>query len=323
MPYTHMNILHLTNNYPTKNFPISGIFVKEQVDSLQTIGIKTQVYLVNGRENGKLEYLKEIFRIRRYLKKKKYDIIHVHHALTALTLILSGKTRNNTVVVSFQNDPSYEFGLKLFSFIQHRTNAWIFKNNSPLITSPNHHHLPNGVNTDIFKPIEKREAYKKLGLDIRKRYILFVSSNFMRVQKRYDIFSEVIHILKTEHGMEDIEELRLINVQRELVPFYFNAASVHLLTSDFEGSPNSVKEAMACNTPVVATDVGNVKVLLDGVNNSFVSSSNNPQEMAKLVIQALQSKNGNSREMIIRKKLDITSVALRLKEIYSGLLLTN
>nr|WP_320118766.1 glycosyltransferase family 4 protein [uncultured Marinifilum sp.] len=315
-----MKVLHLTNNYPTKKYPISGIFVKEQIDSLEDIGIDTEVYLVNGRENGKLEYLKEIFRIRRFLKNRQFDVIHCHHALTALTLILSGKAKKSKVVVSFQNDPTHEFGLKLFSFIQKRTDAWIFKNNSSLISSSNHYYLPNGVNTGFFQPIDKKEACKKLGLDEGKRYLLFVSSNFMREQKRYDIFTEVLRILREKHGLNDLEELKLINTKRELVPYYFNAASVHLLSSDFEGSPNSVKEAMACETPVVSTNVGNVEELLEKVNSSYVAEANDPEELASLVLQSLNKPENNSREILIQKKLDIVSVAKKLQDLYASLI---
>lgn len=316
-----MKILHLTNNYPTHNFPISGIFVKEQIDSLKNKEIKTEVYLINGREKGKKEYLKHTYLLRKYLKEKKYDVIHCHHALSALTLILSGQAKRNRVIVSFQNDPANEFGLKLFSFIQKKTDAWIFKNNSALITTPNHHYLPNGVNTGLFQPIGRDIACKKLGLDPDKQYILFVSSNFMRQQKRYDLFLKVIEILRVKYNLGNIEELKLINVERALVPYYFNAASVHLMTSDFEGSPNSVKEAMACNIPVVSTNVGNVGDLLADVNGSFVSSSNEPEKMAELVYKALTCSPNNGREMLIKKELDINSVAQKLKSIYQSLMI--
>ncbi len=85
-----MNVLHITNNYPTTNYPISGIFVKEQIDSLQEFGVKSEVFLINGREKGKFEYIKSIFRLRRKLSRSDYDLIHCHHALSGVTLFLSG-----------------------------------------------------------------------------------------------------------------------------------------------------------------------------------------------------------------------------------------
>ena len=113
--------------------------------------------------------------------------------------------------------------------------------------------------------LNKIESKKKVGLDIDKKYILFVSSNFIRNQKRYDIYKKTVNILKTIDSK--FEELLLINQDREIVPFYFNSSELHLLTSDFEGSPNSVKEALACNLDVISTNVGNVKYLLNNLKN--------------------------------------------------------
>ena len=100
-----MKVLHLTNNYPTLTYPIFGIFVKEQIESLKKLGVDCDVLFINGREKGRLEYVKSILRLRIYFKINKYDIIHCHHAISALCLIISGAVKGNKVIVSFQNDP--------------------------------------------------------------------------------------------------------------------------------------------------------------------------------------------------------------------------
>ncbi len=310
-----MKVLQLTNNYPTKKFPISGIFVKEQIDSLNNLGIENTVYLINGRENGKKEYLKQIFKLKRHLKQNKYDIIHCHHALSAITLFLSGY-KNKNVVISFQNDPLNELGNRVFKWLQKKSNIQIFKNNSQYVNNQTGFYLFNGVNTNFFYPIEKELACKRLGIDQGKIYILFVSSNFIRKQKRYDRFKNVIKILREKYGYNNIEEIKLINTKRELIPYYFNATNVHLLSSDFEGSPNSVKECMACNTAVVSTDVGNVKELLNDVDGCFVSDSFDENVLAKLVNNALKQKCTKGREKLMKMNLDIESVAKKITNIY-------
>lgn len=131
----------------------------------------------------------------------------------------------------------------------------------------------NGINTSFFIDKGKSESYKKLGLDESKIDSLFVSSNFFRKQKRYDRFKEVLKILTAQYNWENIEELSLVNAPRDLVSYYFNAANLHLLTSDFEGFPNSVKESLCCNTPVVSTPVGNFAEMLSGAPNCFVTNS--------------------------------------------------
>ncbi len=94
-----MKVLHITNNYPTNEYPIFGIFVKEQIDSLTELGVTNEVFFINGREKGKKEYIKSIFRLRKFLNNKKYDIIHCHHAFNAVRFILSGYSRKFKTVV--------------------------------------------------------------------------------------------------------------------------------------------------------------------------------------------------------------------------------
>ncbi len=318
-----VKILHITNNYPTSNYPIFGIFVKEQIDSLKDLGHANDIFFINGKEGGKIEYVKSIFRLKKYLNEREYDIIHCHHALSALCLLFSSNPHKFKSVVSYQNDPVNELGKYVYRFIKSRVSAIILKNRSHIVDHTSVFHLSNGVNISFFQEIPKNECYSRLKLRSDKRYILFVSSNFIRQQKRYDRFKKVLSILRDKYKLHDLEELKLINTDREIVPYYFNIASLHLLTSDFEGSPNSVKEAMACNTPVVSTNVGDVSALLSGINRSFVSISNDADELAELTYQALTIDSDiNSRNMLIKKNLDINSVAKRLTQIYSKILST-
>ena len=317
-----MRVLHITNNFPTSRFPIFGIFVKEQIDSLTDLGLKNEIFFINGREKGKYEYIWSIYRLRRLLKKEKYDIIHCHHAFSAICFILSGYSDVNRSIVSYQNDPEHEQGLHVYNFIKRYIDIILLKNNSIIINNKDVIYLPNGVNIDFFRPIERNEACNKLNLDKSKIYVLFVSSNYDREQKRYDKFCRVIDTLKSKYNLIDVEELKLINIQRDLVPYYFNAASLHLLTSDFEGSPNSVKEAMSCNIPVVATDVGNVNELLADAKVSYAAIKNTVEELSELAYKALtcKEKNNNNRDIIIKKKLDINSVAENINKLYLSLL---
>ena len=313
-----MKVLHITNNYPTKKHPIFGIFVKEQIDSLSELGIENEVFFINGRERGKTEYLMSILKLRKLLNKKKFDVIHCHHAFSAVCFVLTGHYKRNKSIVSYQNDPSNEQGNKLFEFVRKKVDAIILKNNSTIVNNISIFSQPNGVNTNLFLPIERKKCLVKLNLNPSKKYVLFVSSNFIREQKRYDRFQKTLEIVKYKYGVKDLEELKLINTKRELVPYFFNAASLHLLSSDFEGSPNSVKEAMACNIPVVSTDVGNVQELLNGVNGSYVAKSNNAEDLAAFVVKALNNKEPlNSRNILIQKQLDIESVAKKIISIYN------
>ena len=315
---TMMRVLQITNNYPTKALPIFGVFVKEQIESLADLGILNDIFFINGREKGWLEYLKAIWRLRRKLSSSEYDVVHCHHALSALVLILSGRAWDRSIVVSYQNDPSHELGLMCFRFIKLFASGVIMKNRSPLLGECRGHYLPNGVNTKLFVPMDRRACRKRIGLDSDKIYILFVSSNKLRQQKRYDIFVQTLECLRTTYHL-NVEELVISNVSRSEVPVYFAAVDLHLMCSDFEGSPNSVKECLACNIPVVSTNVGNVEELLSNVDGCYVSKSNVPEELAELVYKSLQKRCEKGRDKLIRAGLSSDAVASRLQAIYTSL----
>ena len=68
-----------------------------------------------------------------------------------------------------------------------------------------------------------------------------------------------------------------------------NAANVLVLTSTHEGSPNVVKEALACNLPIVSTDVGDVRERVAGLDNCVVCEDDRPETVAAALEQALDS----------------------------------
>jgi teichuronic acid biosynthesis glycosyltransferase TuaC len=324
-----MKVLQVTNAYPTANSPIYGIFVKEQIESLQEInGLTSDIYFINAREKGIREYLRSLVSLRE--KIRGYDIIHCHHVFCALVVLMIS-SKENRIVVSFLSQGTIEFNTRhkipfaneLFKYILRNADARIFKFGLPkdLINDKNSHYIPNGVNMSLFRPIDKREAKKKLNLDPEKRYILFVSSNYLeRPVKRYDKFMATFDILKSKYSILDIEPLLLVNEKRERVPLYFNASDIHLLTSDVEGSPNSVKESLACNTPVVSTNVGNVVDLLSNVKNCHISYNKSPEELAEYCSFVLaNSEKVDLRERIIELRLDMRSVAERIIQVYKAM----
>lgn len=316
-----MKVLHITNNYPTVKYPIFGIFVKEQIDSLSNLGIENEIFFINGRELGKKAYWQSIIELRSQLKNAKYDILHCHHSFSTIILFLTFRFFKFKKIVSYQNPPDKEGGLLLFKLTNLFFDAIIVKNNSETVLNNNKvNYLPNGVNTDFFKPHDIDESLFKLNLNVNKKYILFMDSYKRRTQKRVDRFNEVISILLKNGNPHNIEPLILTNTDRFFIPSYMSISALHLLTSDFEGSPNSVKECLACNTPIVSCPVGNVADLIGDVDGCYVSESFEPSELAELVVKCLDDNSFMGRDKLLTKKLDINSVALKLKSIYKSIL---
>jgi glycosyltransferase involved in cell wall biosynthesis len=112
----------------------------------------------------------------------------------------------------------------------------------------------------------------------------------------------------------------LVDVSPNDIPIYLNASDVILLTSHSEGSPNIVKEAMACNVPVVSTDVGDVRWLLDNVSNSYVAE-NTPTDIAnKLILVLDTNSSSNGRDQLKKLGLESESFALRIQKLYESIL---
>ncbi|MDG1974845.1 MAG: glycosyltransferase family 4 protein [Flavobacteriaceae bacterium] len=314
-----MKVLHITNNFPTKQYPVFGIFVKEQIDSLSNLGVSNEVYFINGREFGLKAYWSSIKKLRKKLKSSDYNILHCHHSFSALILFLTFRFFKFKKIVSYQNPPEKEGGFFLLKLVNFFFNVIIVKNMSET-NNTKVKYLPNGVNTDFFKSQDVKKSLRELKLDANKKYILFMDSYKRRTQKRVDRFDEVINILQKNGNPYNIEPLVLTNTDRSLIPSYMSVSSLHLLTSDFEGSPNSVKECLACNTPIVSCPVGNVDDLIGDVAGCYVSESFEPEELARLVLKCLEKESFNGRDKLLSKKLDINSVALNLEAIYKSMI---
>lgn len=311
-----MKILHITNAYPTENYSSFGIFIKEQIDSLNEIGNQNDVYFINARELGQKEYFRHIKKIN--AMSKKYDLIHCHHIYTIIPYLFSFSGK--PYIVSLLNEINGIATKSLYLSAIVTAKRIIYKHDYKTDIKKMVY-VPNGVNIDFFVPLDKELSKKTIGLNAEKKYALFVSASGPALKrKRYDKFEKLLELLK-QKGIE-LQPLILAGVKRENVPFYFNASELLILTSDSEGSPNAVKEAMSCNLPVVSTDVGNVKRMLDGCNSSFVAESNTPEELADLAYKSLQVKVHNERDVLIQKKLDMKSVAIKLTDLYNEVIKT-
>jgi len=122
--------------------------------------------------------------------------------------------------------------------------------------------VPCGVDLRTFEPKRRIEARDRLGLSLEKHYVLFPFRP-SRPVKRFDVASAAVSRLAAD-GL-DVELLTVSKVPNTEMPWYYSAADAMILCSDSEGSPTAVKEALACNLPVVTTDVGDVAEIVDGI----------------------------------------------------------
>lgn len=322
-----IKVLHLTNNYPTEKNPDYGVFTKDQIDKVTSLGVYSKLIFINSRENGKVEYWRAFRKVRALYNR--YEVIHCFHGLTLIIAFFA--TQKTPILISFQNPIRHEnesspiinsFFILLYKSIIRSNRVYvIFKDAVPTRQRGNkrYYFLPNGVDLNAFHPKSRQECCQALGLDVSKTYILFVSSKELnRKQKRYDVFVNTLSILQNRYPDKNFEMLLLSGAPRSRCIDYFNAASVHLLTSDYEGSPNSVKESLACNTPVVSTNVGNVADMLSGISNCFVAPQD-PNELARFVLKAINSDFVDCRSHLVTKGLTGEQKAIELMSIYQDI----
>ena len=325
-----MKVLQITTNYPTESNPIFGIFMKEQVESLEPLGVENTIFFSNGSESypgikggGAIVHFKSVFKLQWHLLRHHYDLIHCHSNISGLILALSGAWLFNKCVLSFQNDPDRYQDAKLFKKLYPFFKKIIVKKPTKYQSRAKVEYLPNGCNTEFFKSQDRDACKKQLGLDVSKDYILFVDSNTSkkRTQKRKDRFDETLRIVREKYGHQNVEELVMIGVERDRVPLYMNACRLHLMTSDQEGSPNSIKECLMCNVPIVSTDVGNVREMVMDIDGCYVSDKFSVEELASYVDKVLNSNIPfNGRDALIKKGYGMNEVAKRLVGIYKNVL---
>jgi glycosyltransferase involved in cell wall biosynthesis len=173
--------------------------------------------------------------------------------------------------------------------------------------------LPNGVNFQLFQPLEQKASREKIGWNLDSRIILF-GSDPSRPEKRFDLAENAVKSLVVKNHLVELKYLH--NVEPDKVPYYISGSDIVLLTSDREGSPNIIKEAMACNVPIVSTQVGDVQNIVGNTTGCKVVLDNQVETIASALsdILCLTSKRTNGREKI--QHLSDELIAKRLIEFY-------
>jgi glycosyltransferase involved in cell wall biosynthesis len=144
--------------------------------------------------------------------------------------------------------------------------------------------IPGGINLDLFHPALPLEPRKQLGLPLNKTLVLFAANPHNPV-KRFHLAQAAVDLLR---GKFDIELVVVADALHNMMPTHMNACDTLLLTSTHEGSPTVVKEALACNLPVVSVDVGDVRERIESVTGCFVCAES-PQAIAEGLTQALSN----------------------------------
>ena len=283
-------------------------FVKEQALSLRKEGLIVDIYQIKG--NGVLGYLKNFGAYKKMLNAKDYDIVHAHYGLSGL---LANLQRKIPVVTTFHgSDTHYPFIRKLSIVTTWLSKFSIITNDRQfelLKLRKNTELIPCGVDTGLFVEMDKMDCRKSIGLAEDAKIVLFGSS-FERKVKNVELAKTAIEKLN------NVQLVELKGYDRKEVAQLINASDIVLVTSFNETGPLIIKEALACNTPVISTDVGDVKSIL-GSEYQHLITSYDSNELAKKINELMDQKRPSYREMVLPYDLKLT--AKKIKSVYNKL----
>lgn len=322
-------------------------FVVEQGAALRQLGNQVDCFLVQGK--GLLSYFRQVGPLKEKIREFRPDVVHGHYGLSGITTVLACKELPKTIrpkcVVTFHNGETLGWKQNLLSssfslladyviyVAQHIRELSYFKAKRYAI-------MPCGVNLEELPIIPYEEARQQLAFAHQTKYILF-GGTFDNKRKNVQLLFDALNLMSdkpcftAEHPSGvikngvSVEVLEMRGLSREECTLRMCACDLFALPTHSEGSPQALKEAMACNCPIVATDVADIKELLGDIAGHYLlrnprhtkkywdADESSIAEMAELLAQALStSARTKGRERIVAYNLTNNQIAQQLLDIY-------
>lgn len=298
--------------YKSKGF---APFITEQADALRRFGSEIIYFPISGR--GIKGYFGHLQKLRKLIHDEQPDLIHAHFVFSGL---LACMQKSVPVVITYHGSdinesrlfPLSKIAMRLSSlnvFVSRQTFEKAHCRRKAVI-------IPCGVDINDIQLIDKKTARQRMGLREDVKYVLFAGP-FNRPVKNPTLARETVSALKLEH----VELLELNGYTREEVTLLLCAVDALLMTSLNEGSPQIIKEALACGCPIVSVDVGDVRERVSGIEGCYVSEHPDHNELSALLNRALKfSGKTLGRQRLIDDGLDNRIIAKKLLCAYSTVL---
>ncbi len=295
----------------SKNSGRTAPFITDQVEALQKAGITCEYFSVEGK--GIMGYLRNYVPMLRKIRAYRPHIIHAHYGLSGL---LANLQRHVPVVTTYHGSDINNKKVLPFSKMAMRLSAWnIFvsqKNIAIAAIKSRFSLIPCGVDTALFSPMNQQAARQQLGFDAKEPLVLFAGA-FNNKVKNPALAIEAVKLLP------NVRLLELKGYTRQQVAVLMNAVDVCLMTSNTEGSPQFIKEALACNCPIVSVNVGDVEEQIQGVDNCCIVERNS-KTIAMVLQKILDSNNKtNGREHILNNGFDNQQIVRKIIDIYTSI----
>ena len=298
-------------------------FIKSQGESLIKEGVDLKFFHIKGK--GVSGYLKNVSKLREKIKEYKPDVVHSHYSLTGWVHALTWNRVPK--VLSLMGSDTYSvnkegkrtvfsmFMLTQVFLIQLYFHTIIVKSENlrkSVWRKKNVHVIPNGVNFSHFKQMDREDCRKKLNLPLDKKIVLFMG-NTKDTRKNFSLLDNAFQQINSS----DMLLCTPYPVSHKNVPLYLNACDVLVVPSFKEGSPNIVKEAMACNCPIVASSAGDIVDVISGTEGCYITTFE-VEDMVLNLRKAIQFKGRTQGRKNI-EYLNEKIIASRLIGIYNNL----
>ncbi|MBO4918259.1 MAG: glycosyltransferase family 4 protein [Bacteroidales bacterium] len=289
-------------------------FVREQGEALRSLGVNVFYYAVQGK--GTKGYLSSLSGLKEAIKDNHIDLVHAHYGLCGALAVMQ---RSVPVVITFHNGETLSSKVKLIS----STAAWFSKYNifvaqhihDKLFKVPKRYSIiPCGIDLEQLPLVDKEQAVKAMGLQTVVPNILFGGS-FSNGRKNYPLAKEALSLLPYEVNLIEMK-----GFSRKEVNLLLCGCDLFLLPTKSEGSPQVVKEALACNCPIVATAVADIPELLSGVSQCYATGFDAHEIAGRIDSIIKDGKRSDGRLKVESLGLDNPQVALRIKNIYESVL---
>ncbi len=325
-----IRVLMITADWPDHaSWGGTATFIPRQVDFLRAAGVSVDVFRFRG--GGKLvRYAAAWLDVQRRLRRERYDLVHAQFGQSGLLAL----PKRLPLVVTYRGDDlegvrSNTTGhlTALGRLLPVLCRAVARRADANIVVSAHlkpflhrgakSHVIPSGIDLQRFRLIPQAEARRKLGFSLDRQLVLFVGSPSL-ARKRYDLARQAVEVVKRSLPADLVLGW---GVPHDQMPYFMNACDAMVFASLQEGSPNVVKEALACNLPVVSVAVGDVPERLRGVTGCEVCADDQPETIAAALVRTLRrGQRTASREVVL--ELDEHIITERVIGVYRSVLKT-
>jgi len=322
-----MRVLVMSAIYPTPEKPAWGTFIRTEVESLKRAGVDVELLLLTS-SSRKWNYLNAIVQLRRLLASNAIDLIHAHIAYVGMVARMQWKV---PVVVTYPGsdllglvksqgkkallsplvvaagrllarcvDASIVQSAEMASVLDHKASTFV---------------VPYAIDMETFRLTNRDEARAALRLDPDKKYLLFAANPQIAV-KRFPLAKAVADEMKKRDS--SVELLVVHKETQDRLALFMNACDALVFPSYQEGSPNVVKQAMACNIPIVATDVGDVREVVGNTKGCHVCKPEVEDFVKRLSEVLSHRRRTQAREQV--QHLAGPSIAQKIISVYEQVL---